>query len=74
MSLAILALLALVVIIVISAIRTDLNTGVLAVALAYVVGVYFVDLSERQRGIHIFARAARVDTCWRDPAVRNGST
>lgn len=45
MSLAILALLALVVIIVISAIRTDLNTGVLAVALAYVVGVYFAGLS-----------------------------
>lgn len=45
MSLAILALLALVLIIVISAIRTDLNTGVLAVALAYIVGVYFAGLS-----------------------------
>lgn len=45
MSIAILALLALVVIIAISAIRTDLNTGVLAVALAYVVGVYFAGLS-----------------------------
>ena len=45
MSIAILALLALVVIIAISAIRTDLNTGVLAVALAYIVGVYFAGLS-----------------------------
>jgi Na+/H+ antiporter NhaD/arsenite permease-like protein len=45
MSLAILALLALVVIIALSAIRTDLNTGVLAVALAYIVGVYFSGLS-----------------------------
>jgi Na+/H+ antiporter NhaD/arsenite permease-like protein len=45
MSIAILALLALVVIIAISAIRTDLNTGVLAVAFAYVVGVYFAGLS-----------------------------
>jgi Na+/H+ antiporter NhaD/arsenite permease-like protein len=45
MSIAILALLALVVIIAISAIRTDLNTGVLAVAMAYIVGVYFAGLS-----------------------------
>lgn len=45
MSIAILALLALVVIIAISAIRTDLNTGVLAVALAYIVGVYFAGLT-----------------------------
>jgi len=45
MSIAILALLALVLIIAISAIRTDLNTGVLAVALAYIVGVYFAGLS-----------------------------
>lgn len=45
MSVAILALLALILIIVISAIRTDLNTGVLAVALAYIVGVYFAGLS-----------------------------
>lgn len=45
MSTAILALLALIVIIAISAIRTDLNTGVLAVALAYIVGVYFAGLS-----------------------------
>jgi Na+/H+ antiporter NhaD/arsenite permease-like protein len=45
MSVAILALLALIAIIVISAIRTDLNTGVLAVALAYIVGVYFANLS-----------------------------
>ncbi|MDQ3004462.1 MAG: hypothetical protein M3R47_03650 [Chloroflexota bacterium] len=45
MSISILALLALVVIIAISAIRTDLNTGVLAVALAYIVGVYFAGLS-----------------------------
>jgi len=45
MSIAILALLALVVIIAISAIRTDLNTGVLAVAFAYIVGVYFAGLS-----------------------------
>ncbi len=45
MSLAILALLALVTVIAISAIRTDLNTGVLAVALAYIVGVYFAGLN-----------------------------
>ena len=45
MSIAILALLALVVIIAISAIRTDLNTGVLAVAFAYIVGVYFAGLN-----------------------------
>ena len=45
MSIAILALLALVVIIAISAIRTDLNTGVLAVTFAYIVGVYFAGLS-----------------------------
>ena len=45
MSIAILALFALVVIIAISAIRTDLNTGVLAVAMAYIVGVYFAGLS-----------------------------
>ena len=45
MSIAILALLALILIIVISAIRTDLNTGVLAVAFAYIVGVYFAGLS-----------------------------
>jgi Na+/H+ antiporter NhaD/arsenite permease-like protein len=45
MSVAILALLVLVVVIAISAIRTDLNTGVLAVAFAYIVGVYFAGLS-----------------------------
>ena len=45
MSIAILALLALILIIVISAIRTDLNTGVLAVAFAYLVGVYLAGLS-----------------------------
>lgn len=45
MSIALLALLALVVIIAISAIRTDLNTGVLAVTFAYIVGVYFAGLS-----------------------------
>ncbi len=45
MSIAILALVALIVVIVISAIRTDLNTGVMAVALAYVIGVYFAGLS-----------------------------
>ena len=45
MTIAILALLALILIIVISAIRTDLNTGVLAVAFAYLVGVYLAGLS-----------------------------
>jgi Na+/H+ antiporter NhaD/arsenite permease-like protein len=45
MSLALLALLALIAVIVLSAIRTDLNTGVLAVALAFVVGVYAAGLS-----------------------------
>jgi len=45
MSLAVLALAALLAVIVISAIRTDLNTGVLAVGLAYVIGVYFAGLS-----------------------------
>jgi di/tricarboxylate transporter len=45
MSLDIIALLALVIVIVISAIRTDLNTGLLSVAFAYVIGVYFAGLS-----------------------------
>lgn len=45
MSIDILALLALVVVIIISAIRTDLNTGLLSVAFAYVIGVYFAGLS-----------------------------
>lgn len=45
MPLDILALLALVIVIVISAIRTDLNTGLLSIAFAYVIGVYFADLS-----------------------------
>lgn len=45
MSVDILALLALVVVIVISAIRTDLNTGLLSMAFAYVIGVYVAGLS-----------------------------
>jgi hypothetical protein len=45
MSIAGLALAALVVVIVVSAIRTDLNTGVMAVAVADIIGVYFVGLS-----------------------------
>ncbi|MBL8050134.1 MAG: hypothetical protein JNM46_02845 [Anaerolineales bacterium] len=45
MSVDILTLLALIVVIIISAIRTDINTGVLAVAFAYVVGVYFAGLT-----------------------------
>lgn len=45
MSIDILALLALVIVIIISAIRTDLNTGLLSVALAFVIGVYFAGLS-----------------------------
>lgn len=45
MPIDILALLALVIVIIISAIRTDLNTGLLSVAFAYVIGVYFAGLS-----------------------------
>jgi len=45
MPLDILALLALVIVIIISAIRTDLNTGLLSIAFAYVIGVYFAGLS-----------------------------
>lgn len=45
MPIDILALLALFIVIIISAIRTDLNTGLLSVALAYVIGVYFAGLS-----------------------------
>ncbi len=45
MSIAVIALLALIVIIAISVIRTDLNTGVLAVAIAYIIGLYFAGLS-----------------------------
>jgi di/tricarboxylate transporter len=45
MSIAGLALAALVLVIVVSAIRTDLNTGVMAVAVAYIVGVYMTGLS-----------------------------
>lgn len=45
MPIDILTLIALVIVIIISAIRTDLNTGVLSVALAYVIGVYVAGLS-----------------------------
>ncbi len=45
MPIDILTLLALVVVIVISAIRTDLNTGLLSIAFAYVIGVYFAGLT-----------------------------
>jgi Na+/H+ antiporter NhaD/arsenite permease-like protein len=45
MTVTVLALLALIGIIAISAVRTDLNTGILAVATAFVVGVYFAGLS-----------------------------
>ncbi|KXK10737.1 MAG: hypothetical protein UZ14_CFX002003124 [Chloroflexi bacterium OLB14] len=45
MSLDIITLLALIIVIIISAIRTDLNTGLLSIAFAYVIGVYFANLS-----------------------------
>lgn len=45
MPIDILALTALVIVIIISAIRTDLNTGLLSVALAYLIGVYFAGLT-----------------------------
>jgi Na+/H+ antiporter NhaD/arsenite permease-like protein len=45
MPIDIIALTALVIVIIISAIRTDLNTGLLSVALAFVIGVYFAGLS-----------------------------
>lgn len=45
MPIDILTLLALVIVIIISAIRTDLNTGLLSIAFAYVIGVYFAGLS-----------------------------
>ncbi|MBL8099256.1 MAG: hypothetical protein JNK81_08740 [Anaerolineales bacterium] len=44
MPIDILALTALVIVIIISAIRTDLNTGLLSIAFAYVIGVYFAGL------------------------------
>ncbi|MBX3035722.1 MAG: hypothetical protein KF758_02305 [Anaerolineales bacterium] len=45
MPIDIIALTALVIVIIISAIRTDLNTGLLSIAFAYVIGVYFAGLS-----------------------------
>jgi Na+/H+ antiporter NhaD/arsenite permease-like protein len=45
MPIDILALTALVIVIIISAIRTDLNTGLLSIAFAYVIGVYFAGLT-----------------------------
>lgn len=45
MPIDLLALLALVIVIIISAIRTDLNTGLLSVAFAYVIGVYVANLT-----------------------------
>lgn len=56
MSIAGLALAALVLVIVISAIRTDLNTGVMAVAVAYVVGVYVAGLSVSAVSVYLPAQ------------------
>ncbi len=53
MPIDILTLLALVIVIIISAIRTDLNTGLLSVALAYVIGVYFAGLSVDEVSIYL---------------------